>query len=247
MAGGVRQATHCQPEEPTFHPSSPPATVAVSVTKPCDDLPRELPRYRTDFVTYCSATRYFHLPLHTASLQQALDAATQAQAESATLPRFNRDTRDTGCKRDRTKDTVGNTCRGRIVRDTVSPAYCPAATTLPCRSAREEKVTHRDPPPPKSKKRSTTTEYRKMVLCFGKVSWRGDRGGPVTEEVGTSIKSPLMPLLTYQKSPHNPHTSKLPHPAHLTLQPPLTPLITRYPLTNSTSYYNEQSHHHDPH
>ena len=146
MAGGAGagRPTHWQ-EDPPFHPShAPPA--AAAVTKPCDDLPRELPRYRTDFVTYCSATRYFHLPLHTASLQQALDAAT-SQAESATLPRFNRDTRDTGCKRGRTKDTAasmgggGDTC-GRLLRDTVSPAYCPAATTLPCRSAREEKVTH---------------------------------------------------------------------------------------------------------
>ena len=151
MTGGARSGcsrpTHWQPEDPPIHHSPfPPA--AVAVTKPCDDLPRELPRYRTDFVTYCSATRYFHLPLHTASLQQALDAAT-SQAESATLPRFNRDTRDTGCKRERTKDTSamvgggGDTCR-RIVRDTVSPAYCPAATTLPCRSAREEKVTCQD-------------------------------------------------------------------------------------------------------
>ena len=86
---------------PPFHPLPSPA---AAVTKPCDDLPQDLPRYRTDFVTYCSATRYFHLPLHMASLQQALDAAT-SQAESATLPRFNRDTRDTGCKRERTKDT----------------------------------------------------------------------------------------------------------------------------------------------
>ena len=124
---------------PPFHPLPSPA---AAVTKPCDDLPQDLPRYRTDFVTYCSATRYFHLPLHTASLQQALDAAT-SQAESATLPRFNRDTRDTGCKRD-TAGMVGgggDTCRRR---DTVSPAYCPAATTLPCRSAREEKVTCQD-------------------------------------------------------------------------------------------------------
>ena len=138
MAGG--RATRWQPDPPSHPSPSPPA--AAAVTKPCDDLPRELPRYRTDFVTYCSATRYFHLPLHTASLQQALEAAT-SQPEAATLPRFNRDTRDTGCKRD-TAAMVGGggeTCRRR---DTVSPAYCPAATTLPCRSAREEKVTHQD-------------------------------------------------------------------------------------------------------
>ena len=158
MAGGASSGcrpTHWQPEQPPLHPSPSPAAAAAvaAVTKPCDDLPRELPRYRTDFVTYCSATRYFHLPLHTASLQQALDAAT-SQAESATLPRFNRDTRDTGCKRERTKEGGGgDTCR-RIVRDTVSPAYCPAATTLPCRSAREEKVTHQDQPPKELEKRA---------------------------------------------------------------------------------------------
>ena len=146
MAGGpsTGRPTRWQADPPSHPSPSPPAAAAVGATKPCDDLPRELPRYRTDFVTYCSATRYFHLPLHTASLQQALDAAT-SQAESATLPRFNRDTRDTGCKRD-TAGMVGeggDTCRRR---DTVSPAYCPAATTLPCRSAREEKVTHQDHP-----------------------------------------------------------------------------------------------------
>ena len=215
MAGGASSGcrpTHWQPEQPPLHPSPSPAAAAAvaAVTKPCDDLPRELPRYRTDFVTYCSATRYFHLPLHTASLQQALDAAT-SQAESATLPRFNRDTRDTGCKRERTKEGGGgDTCR-RIVRDTVSPAYCPAATTLPCRSAREEKVTHQDQPPKELdyliRKTGTANEFAVLengdlgnsccvlAKCLGE-----GRGCPVTGEVGRSIKSPLMPL-TYQKVP----------------------------------------------
>ena len=135
VAGDPRSGRPTGSQSRADPPFRPPSSSAAAF-KPCDDLPR----YRTDFVTYCSATRYFHLPLHTASLQQALDAASQV--ESATLPRFNRDTRDTGCKRERMRDTVlvGDTC-GRIKRDTVSPAYCPAATTLPCRSAREEKVT----------------------------------------------------------------------------------------------------------
>ena len=135
VAGDPRSGRPTSSQSRTDPPFRSPSSSAAAF-KPCDDLPR----YRTDFVTYCSATRYFHLPLHTASLQQALDAASQV--ESATLPRFNRDTRDTGCKRERMRDTVlvGDTC-GRIKRDTVSPAYCPAATTLPCRSAREEKVT----------------------------------------------------------------------------------------------------------
>ena len=138
VAGDPRSGRPTSSQSRTDPPFRPPSSSAAAF-KPCDDLPR----YRTDFVTYCSATRYFHLPLHTASLQQALDAASQV--ESATLPRFNRDTRDTGCKRERVRDTVlvGDTC-GRIKRDTVSPAYCPAATTLPCRSAREEKVTQCD-------------------------------------------------------------------------------------------------------
>ena len=134
VAGDPRSGRPTSSQSRTDPPFRPPSSSAAAF-KPCDDLPR----YRTDFVTYCSATRYFHLPLHTASLQQALDAASQV--ESATLPRFNRDTRDTGCKRDTV--LVGDTC-GRIKRDTVSPAYCPAATTLPCRSAREEKVTQCD-------------------------------------------------------------------------------------------------------
>ena len=139
VAGDPRSGRPTSSQSRTDPPFRPPSSSAAAF-KPCDDLPR----YRTDFVTYCSATRYFHLPLHTASLQQALDAASQV--ESATLPRFNRDTRDTGCKRERMRDTVlvGDTF-GRIKRDTVSPAYCPAATTLPCRSAREEKVTQCDP------------------------------------------------------------------------------------------------------
>ena len=187
MAGGAgaSRPTHWQEDSP-FHPAPSPASpAAVAVTKPCDDLPRELPRYRTDFVTYCSATRYFHLPLHTASLQQALDAATN-QAESATLPRFNRDTRDTGCKRERTKDTAGIVGGGgdtsrRIMRDTVSPAYCPAATTLPCRSAREEKVTHLEYQPPKkldNRAPPVKMQYWKMMtwatpVVFWQSVWEG--------------------------------------------------------------------------
>ena len=113
-------------------------TVGSSPAPPCDDIPR----YRTDFVTYCSATSYFHVPLQRSSLhleartrytlavEVGLEAAGQGQeVRVSTLP------------------------LRRGARDTASPAYCPSSpaycpsSTLPSshgrrtgRVRREEKV-----------------------------------------------------------------------------------------------------------
>ena len=113
-------------------------TAGSSPAPPCDDIPR----YRTDFVTYCSATSYFHVPLQRSSLhleartrytlavEVGLEAAGQGQeVRVSTLP------------------------LRRGARDTASPAYCPSSpaycpsSTLPSshgrktgRVRREEKV-----------------------------------------------------------------------------------------------------------
>lgn len=104
-------------------------------SRPCDDIPR----FRTDFVTYCSATTYFHVPLaqlveSPRPLEVLHNHRTAVRLEGGRCVLALEGVGDNPMVR-RVSTLPGR----RGARDTLTPAYCPGGT-LPHPSANEEKV-----------------------------------------------------------------------------------------------------------